>query len=105
MSTLPYKHNTAVIQVALAEVMYSVTEGPMAQVTVCVNIELGTVRSDTTVALVTTFGGTSTGKPYFEVPFSDNGMDFREISYVRNFNDKRVTVNVYSITEDMTLIV
>ena len=50
-----------VLQVALAEVMYTVAEGPMAQVTVCVNIELGSLSSDATVALVTPPGGSSTG--------------------------------------------
>lgn len=50
------------IQLSLSEIMYEVTEGPDAQVSICVNIELGTATSDTTVHLLTPPGGSSTGK-------------------------------------------
>ena len=52
-----------VIQVGLSEITYEVSEGPGKELTICVNIVLGTVYSDsTTVRLVTLPYGASAGK-------------------------------------------
>ena len=52
---------TLVIQVGLSAITYEVTESPNKEVSICVNIELGSLSSDATLRLLTPPSGTSTG--------------------------------------------
>ena len=53
---------TSVIQVGLSAITYEVTESPNKEVSICVNIELGSLSSDATLQLLTPPSGASTGK-------------------------------------------
>ena len=53
--------STTVLQVNLSQLVYEAVEG-FNEVSICVVIEQGFVSSDTTVQVITTLSGTSTGK-------------------------------------------
>ena len=52
---------TSVIQVGLSAIAYEVTETPNKEISICVNIELGSLSSDATLRLLTPPSGSSTG--------------------------------------------
>lgn len=59
--TIPH-YIIIVTQFGLSELTYLATEGPASQVSICVNILLGSLSSDTTVHLLTPLSGALTGK-------------------------------------------
>ena len=61
MQSLKLFYLTLVIQVGLSAITYEVTESPNKEVSICVNIELGSLSSDATLQLLTPPSGTSTG--------------------------------------------